>query len=51
MRESHESGKDESESEILMRVLIDMNKSKLVDEDITLFINLVKDLFPNEKLQ
>lgn len=27
-----------------------MNKSKLVDEDATLFINLVKDLFPNENL-
>lgn len=34
---------------ILKRVLIDMNKSKLVDEDVTLFMNLVSDLFPNSE--
>ncbi|KAG2377570.1 hypothetical protein C9374_009086 [Naegleria lovaniensis] len=36
------------ETKVLMRVLQDMNNSKLVDEDSTLFKELLKDLFPNE---
>ncbi len=42
---------DVAEEKVLMRALRDMNMPKFVDEDVVLFMGLIKDLFPSLILQ
>jgi len=40
---------DDSESEILLRSILDINLAKLLKKDITLFNGIMSDLFPHTK--
>ncbi|EUB61781.1 Dynein heavy chain 5, axonemal [Echinococcus granulosus] len=44
------SSPEEGENKIVMRVLRDMNLSKLVDQDEALFLSILRDLFPGVNL-
>ncbi|KDD75755.1 hydrolytic ATP binding site of dynein motor region D1, partial [Helicosporidium sp. ATCC 50920] len=48
---SKRASPERSETQLLMRTLRDLNMSKLVADDLPIFLGLVEDVFPSQKVE